>query len=152
VTRLTKGVNFLQTPIPSDHNLTVSNVAKSALVTDVQDAFALAHVIVDSVREPLVVLDGEHRVVAASRSACLTFKVTRNEIRVANSLQSIAGIKREIVTRMERIAARQLALPGCPARPEDVCKAGLSVYPRAGAVSFGRFSARGDDGHGLLRR
>jgi two-component sensor histidine kinase len=47
--------------------------------TDVQDAFALAHAIVDTVREPLVVLDDELRVVAASRSFYLTFKVNRNE-------------------------------------------------------------------------
>jgi two-component sensor histidine kinase len=46
---------------------------------DVQDAFALAHAIVDTVREPLVVLDDELRVVAASRSFYLTFKVNRNE-------------------------------------------------------------------------
>jgi len=47
--------------------------------TDVQDALSLAHAIVDSVREPLVVLDDELRVVAASRSFYLTFKVDRNE-------------------------------------------------------------------------
>ena len=47
--------------------------------TDVQDAFALAHAIVDTVREPLVVLDDELRVVAASRSFYLTFKVNRSE-------------------------------------------------------------------------
>jgi two-component sensor histidine kinase len=47
--------------------------------SDVQDAFALAHAIVDTVREPLVVLDDELRVVAASRSFYLTFKVNRNE-------------------------------------------------------------------------
>jgi two-component sensor histidine kinase len=46
---------------------------------DVQDAYALAHAIVDTVREPLVVLDDELRVVAASRSFYLTFKVDRNE-------------------------------------------------------------------------
>jgi len=47
--------------------------------TDVQDAFALAHAIVDTVREPLVVLDDQLRVVAASRSFYLTFKVNRDE-------------------------------------------------------------------------
>ena len=46
---------------------------------DVQDAYALAHAIVDTVREPLVVLDEGLRVVAASRSFYLTFKVSRNE-------------------------------------------------------------------------
>jgi two-component sensor histidine kinase len=47
--------------------------------TDVQDAYALAHAIVDTVREPLVVLDVQLRVVAASRSFYLTFKVNRDE-------------------------------------------------------------------------
>ena len=42
--------------------------------TDVQDACALSHAIVDTVREPLVVLDQDLRVVAASRSFYLTFK------------------------------------------------------------------------------
>src|SRR5580700_3575292 len=46
---------------------------------DVQDAFALAHAIVDTVREPLVVLDDELRVVAASRSFYRTFKVDLDE-------------------------------------------------------------------------
>ncbi len=42
--------------------------------TDVQDACALAHAIVDTVREPLIVLDQDLRVVAASRSFYLKFK------------------------------------------------------------------------------
>ncbi len=44
--------------------------------TDVQDAWILAHAIVDTVREPLVVLDQDLRVVAASQSFYLTFKVS----------------------------------------------------------------------------
>jgi two-component sensor histidine kinase len=47
--------------------------------TDVQDAYALAHAIVDTVREPLLVLDEQLRVVAASRSFYITFKVDRDE-------------------------------------------------------------------------
>ena len=43
--------------------------------TDVNDACALAHAIVDTVREPLVVLDQDLRVVAAGRSFYLKFKV-----------------------------------------------------------------------------
>lgn len=43
--------------------------------TDVQDAWLLAHAIVDTVREPLVVLDQDLRVVAASQSFYLKFKV-----------------------------------------------------------------------------
>ena len=43
--------------------------------TNARDACALAHAIVDTVREPLVVLDQDLRVVAASRSFYLKFKV-----------------------------------------------------------------------------
>jgi two-component sensor histidine kinase len=47
--------------------------------TDVQDAYVLAHAIVDTVREPLIVLDQDLRVVAASRSFYLTFKVNPDD-------------------------------------------------------------------------
>lgn len=44
--------------------------------TDVADACSLAQSIVDTVREPLVVLDTELRVIAASRSFYSKFKVS----------------------------------------------------------------------------
>ena len=47
--------------------------------TEVQDAWILAHAIVDTVREPLIVLDQDLRVVAASRSFYLTFKVNADD-------------------------------------------------------------------------
>ena len=47
--------------------------------TGVEDAYAFAQAIVDTVREPLVVLDYDLRVVAASRSFYQTFKVSREE-------------------------------------------------------------------------
>jgi two-component sensor histidine kinase len=43
------------------------------------DASALAKAIVDTVREPLLVLDHDLRVIAASRSFYLTFKVSRQD-------------------------------------------------------------------------
>jgi two-component sensor histidine kinase len=46
---------------------------------EVQDAWKLAHAIVDTVREPLIVLDQDLRVVAASRSFYLTFKVNADD-------------------------------------------------------------------------
>lgn len=45
----------------------------------VQDAWILAHAIVDTVREPIIVLDQDLRVVAASRSFYLTFKVNADD-------------------------------------------------------------------------
>ena len=44
--------------------------------SNVLDACALAHAIVDTVREPIVVLDQDLRVIVASRSFYRTFKVT----------------------------------------------------------------------------
>jgi PAS domain S-box-containing protein len=44
------------------------------------DGLALAQAIVDTLREPLLVLDNELRVVAASRSFYLTFKVNRQDV------------------------------------------------------------------------
>jgi PAS domain-containing protein len=47
---------------------------------DIQDARALAQAIVDAVREPLLVLDGDLRVLAVSRSYYLTFRVDRQDV------------------------------------------------------------------------
>src|SRR6476660_2002789 len=47
---------------------------------EVQDAWKLAHAIVDTVREPLLVLDQDLRVVSASRSFYLKFKVEPREV------------------------------------------------------------------------
>ena len=45
----------------------------------VEDAWTLAHAIVDTVREPLILLDQDFRVVAASQSFYLTFKVNADD-------------------------------------------------------------------------
>ena len=50
------------------------------LSTDVQDGIALANAIVDTVRDPLVVLDQKLRVVTASRSFYNTFRLVRGEV------------------------------------------------------------------------
>ena len=47
---------------------------------DIEDARALAQAIVDTVREPLLVLDGDLRVLAGSRSYYLTFQVNREDV------------------------------------------------------------------------
>ena len=47
---------------------------------DIEDARALAQAIVDTVREPLLVLDGGLRVLAVSRSFYLTFQVHRQDV------------------------------------------------------------------------
>jgi two-component sensor histidine kinase len=54
-------------------------VAHIQSFADIEDASAFAQAIVDTVREPLVVLDHDLRVVAASRSFYRTFKVGRED-------------------------------------------------------------------------
>jgi two-component sensor histidine kinase len=46
----------------------------------VEDGHALARAIVDTIREPLLVLDKDLRVVAASRSFYVTFKMSRRDV------------------------------------------------------------------------
>ena len=48
---------------------------------DIRDACAFAHAIVDTVREPIVVLDPDLRVVAASRCFYQTFKISPDDTR-----------------------------------------------------------------------
>jgi PAS domain-containing protein len=47
---------------------------------DIEDARALAQAIVDTVREPLLMLDSDLRVLAVSRSYYLTFRVHRQDV------------------------------------------------------------------------
>jgi hypothetical protein len=51
-------------------------------LVDVEDGQALAQAIVDTIREPLLVLDQDLRVVGASRSFYLTFKMVRQDVQV----------------------------------------------------------------------
>ena len=55
-------------------------IADIDLFAGIDDARALALAIVNTVREPLLVLDEDLRVVAASRSFYLTFKVERQKV------------------------------------------------------------------------
>jgi two-component sensor histidine kinase len=57
----------------------VFTVVDNTAFADVGDARALAQAIVDTVREPLLVLDGDLHVVAASRSYYRTFQVSRED-------------------------------------------------------------------------
>jgi chemotaxis protein methyltransferase CheR len=49
-------------------------------LTGIEDTGALAQAIVDTVREPLLVLDSDLRVVTASRSFYLMFRVNRQDV------------------------------------------------------------------------
>ena len=58
-----------------------SALSKEAPFIDLEDGLTLARAIVDTVRDPLVVLDHDLRVIAASRSFYQTFRFARDDVR-----------------------------------------------------------------------
>ena len=58
-----------------------STLSKEAPFVAIQNGITLANAIVDTVRDPLVVLDHDLRVVAASRSFYKTFRLVREDVR-----------------------------------------------------------------------
>jgi PAS domain-containing protein len=56
-------------------------LAGDELFTEIEEARAFAQAIVDTVREPFLVLDQDLRVLAASRSFCSAFKVRPDDTR-----------------------------------------------------------------------
>src|SRR5882757_7160097 len=56
------------------------NMSDTNPITGIEDGHALAQAIVDTIREPLLVLDKDLHVVAASRSFYLMFKANRQEV------------------------------------------------------------------------
>ena len=58
-----------------------STLSKEAPFVDIQEGIELAHAIVDTVRDPLLVLDHDLRVVAASRSFYKAFRLVREDVR-----------------------------------------------------------------------
>jgi chemotaxis protein methyltransferase CheR len=58
-----------------------SALSKESPFIDLEDGITLAHAIVDTVRDPLVVLDHDLRVIAASRSFYQTFRLVRDDVR-----------------------------------------------------------------------
>jgi two-component sensor histidine kinase len=66
-----------QSPRPEDAR--AAALADNALFTEMEEARAFAQAIVDTVREPFLVLDKDLRVLAASRSFCAAFRVSPAE-------------------------------------------------------------------------
>ena len=60
-----------------------STLSKDAPFVDIPVgiALALSHAIIDTVRDPLLVLDPDHRIVAASRSFYQTFDLADQDVR-----------------------------------------------------------------------
>ena len=53
--------------------------ANRQLAIDIDDVHTLAQGIVDTIRNPLLVLDQDLRVVSANRAFCQTFRMTRQK-------------------------------------------------------------------------
>ncbi len=58
-----------------------STLSEESPFVDIQDGITLAQAVVDTVRDPLIVLDHDLRVVAASRSFYKTFRLVREDVR-----------------------------------------------------------------------
>ena len=56
-------------------------MSKDAKSIDIDEGNTLAHAIVDTVRDPLLVLDEHQKILAASRSFYRTFQITSHDIR-----------------------------------------------------------------------
>ena len=72
---------------------------------DIEDARALAQAIVDTVREPLLVLDGDLRVLAVSRSYYLTFWVDRQDV-LGRPLYALGDGRFQLFARFWRKSSR----------------------------------------------
>jgi chemotaxis protein methyltransferase CheR len=91
-----------------------STTSKDAPFLDIQDGITLAHAIVDTVRDPLLVLDQDLRIVSASRSFFQTFHLTRETVR-GRLLYEIDGGQwniPELRTLLEAIARDQAIIEG----------------------------------------
>ena len=58
-----------------------SALSKNTPYVGIEDGIALANAVVDTVRDPLVVLDHDLRVITASRSFYQTFRLVREDVR-----------------------------------------------------------------------
>ena len=81
-----------------------STQSKEAPFVDVEDGITLANAIVDTVRDPLVVLDQDLRVIAASRSFYSTFRLVRDDVR-SHLLYEIDGGQWDIPELRELLGA-----------------------------------------------
>ena len=90
-----------------------STLSKQAPFIAVKDENTLANAIVDAVRDPLVVLDHDLRVIAASRSFYSTFWLVRDEVR-GHLLYEIDGGQRHThaTFKSKPFKADELIIPG----------------------------------------
>ncbi len=87
---------------------------KSGALMEIKDGHALAHAIVDTVREPLLVLDKELRVILASRSFYKLFKMDRRDVegRPVYALGDGQWNMPELRSLLDKIVARHAVMEG----------------------------------------
>ena len=86
----------------------------TVLSQDFESASVLAQAIVDTVREPLLVLDGDSCVVAASRSFCLTFGIAAEKV-VGRSIYDIGDRqfdRTDLRHRLDKVVPDNIAMTG----------------------------------------
>src|ERR1700735_4591598 len=69
-------LNYPERRLPAD---SLASANRQPLI-DIDDAHTLAQEIVDTIRDPLLVLDQHLRVVSANRAFCQTFRMTRQNV------------------------------------------------------------------------
>lgn len=97
-----------------------STLSTAPLFVDTQDGITLAQAVVDTVRDPLMVLDHDLRVVAASRSFYKTFRLVREDVR-GHLLYDIDGGQWDIAELrelLETISNGQADIDGCEVERE----------------------------------
>lgn len=89
-------------------------LSKEAPYVDLNDGLVLAQAVVDTMRDPLLVLDHDLRVIAAGRSFCQTFRLVREDVR-GHLLYEIDGGQwdiPELRELLEAISNGQSAIEG----------------------------------------
>ena len=112
--------------------------------TDVQDACELAHAIVDTAREPIVVLDQELRVIVASRRSIDILKVSPEgtERKLLDNWATVNGIFQSFVGSWEnqswstaRWRTMKLSMSFSPIGHRTMCLNARQVFYKKGADS-----------------
>ena len=81
----------------------MSRPSEEVPVIDMEDGIKLAQAVVDTVRDPLLVLDQALRVVAVGRSFCQTFRISSEDVR-GHLLYEIDGGQWDIPELRELLA------------------------------------------------
>lgn len=100
--------------------------------SEVEDACALAQAIVDTVREPLIILDKDLRAIAASRSFYVKF--TTNPDDTQSKTLGVGASRNPALT--EHLQGDWLAVSAFDTNRDLICAAAAKVYVRGSKGSY----------------